>query len=118
MKPNLKDVERAICVQFNLTSDDLHSVTRVRRIARPRQIAMYLARQMTGASLPQIGRYWAKDHTTVLHALRRINALKVEKPKIAEYVIDCGALVEAHAWVRHESTRVLLSQPLVMEAAE
>jgi chromosomal replication initiator protein len=58
---------------------DLLSERRNRAIARPRQAAMWLAKQLTTRSLPDIGRrFGGRDHTTVLHAVRRIEALRVE----------------------------------------
>jgi chromosomal replication initiator protein len=65
----------AACEQFGLSSDELLSHARVARIARPRQVAMYLARELTGESLPAIGRqFGGRDHTTVLHAWRKTSA--------------------------------------------
>ena len=56
--------------------EDFHSPQRARRVARPRQVAMYLSRKLTTRSLPEIGRrFGGRDHTTVLHACRRIEAL-------------------------------------------
>ena len=61
------------------TCKDFHSPQRARRVARPRQVAMYLARKLTTRSLPEIGRrFGGRDHTTVLHACRRIEALCAE----------------------------------------
>lgn len=59
---------------YGLCPDSLHSKTRVRRVARPRQVVMYLAHTYGNASLPEIGRHFGKDHTTVLHACRAVAA--------------------------------------------
>jgi chromosomal replication initiator protein len=60
---------------------------RARAVARPRQVAMWLAKQITTRSLPDIGRrFGGRDHTTVLHAVRRIESLKAEDPQIARDV--------------------------------
>jgi chromosomal replication initiator protein len=60
---------------FGLSSEELLSSARTARIAWPRQVAMYLARELTGESLPSIGRHFGgRDHTTVLHAWRRTSA--------------------------------------------
>jgi chromosomal replication initiator protein len=57
----------------------------VRSYARPRQVAMYLAKQLTSRSLPDIGRrFGGRDHTTVMHGVRRIEELKSADPQIAE----------------------------------
>ena len=63
---------------------DLISERRNRAIARPRQAAMWLAKQLTTRSLPDIGRrFGGRDHTTVLHAVRRIEELKAGDPVLA-----------------------------------
>ena len=62
----------AACAQFGLTAEELLSTSRAARVSWPRQVAMYLARELTGESLPAIGRqFGGRDHTTVLHACRR-----------------------------------------------
>jgi chromosomal replication initiator protein len=59
------------------------SARRAREVARPRQIAMYLAKQLTQRSLPEIGRrFGGRDHTTVIHAVRTIEALRVKDAEI------------------------------------
>jgi chromosomal replication initiator protein len=68
----IAEIQAAVGAHFGLTSSELLSTTRSARIAWPRQIAMYLARELTGESLPAIGRHFGgRDHTTVLHACRR-----------------------------------------------
>jgi len=72
---SISEIQDATCRHFGLTSDELLSTARTPRIAWPRQVAMYLARELTGASLPAIGReFGGRDHTTVLHACRRTTA--------------------------------------------
>lgn len=66
---------------------EMTSARRSREVARPRQVAMYLARELTPKSLPDIGmRFGGRDHTTVMHALRRIDRLIQEDAEIAEDV--------------------------------
>jgi chromosomal replication initiator protein len=66
------EIQAATCRHFGLSTDELLSSARSSRIAWPRQVAMYIARELTGASLPAIGReFGGRDHTTVLHACRR-----------------------------------------------
>lgn len=80
------------------------SQTRTIRIARPRQIAMYLAREMTRNSLPDIGRrFGGRDHTTVLHALRRIKALADKDQNIAANIGLVRAAIVAYA-AKREAT--------------
>ena len=69
---SVADIQAAACEHFGLSSSELLSTSRTPRIAWPRQVAMYLARELTGESLPAIGRHFGgRDHTTVLHACRR-----------------------------------------------
>jgi chromosomal replication initiator protein len=69
---SIADIQLAACEQFGVSSEELLSSTRVARVAQPRQLAMYLARELTSESLPAIGRrFGGRDHTTVLHAWRR-----------------------------------------------
>jgi chromosomal replication initiator protein len=71
----ISEIQAAACAHFGLSSDELLSSTRSPRVAWPRQVAMYLARELTGESLPSIGReFGGRDHTTVLHACRRAGA--------------------------------------------
>jgi chromosomal replication initiator protein len=71
---SLADIQSAACEQFGITAEELLSSSRAARIAWPRQVAMYLARELTAESLPAIGRHFGgRDHSTVLHAWRRTN---------------------------------------------
>jgi chromosomal replication initiator protein len=72
---SIADIQAAACEHFGLSREELLSSTRTARIAWPRQVAMYLARELTEESLPAIGRgFGGRDHTTVLHACRRTSA--------------------------------------------
>jgi chromosomal replication initiator protein len=72
---SLDEIKVAACRHFDLTPDELLSSSRGARITWPRQVAMYLARELTSESLPSIGRHFGgRDHTTVLHAWRRTAA--------------------------------------------
>lgn len=75
----IDDIQKAAAEHFGLKQADLISERRNRSVARPRQAAMWLAKQLTTRSLPDIGRrFGGRDHTTVLHAVRRIEALRAE----------------------------------------
>ncbi len=77
----VEDVQRIVANHFSLTPTDLRARNNSRRIAEPRQIAMYLARVLTKHSLPQIGKaFGGKHHTTVLHSIRKIEGLSKEDP--------------------------------------
>lgn len=69
----IEDIQRIVCKQYNVSKADLLSSRRTRTVVRPRQIAMYLSKTLTPRSLPEIGRRFGnRDHTTVLHAVRKI----------------------------------------------
>lgn len=75
------DIQKAVAEHYSLRQADLLSERRNRAIARPRQAAMWLAKQLTTRSLPDIGRrFGGRDHTTVIHAVRRIDELKAADP--------------------------------------
>jgi chromosomal replication initiator protein len=79
------DIQKAVAEHYRLKQADLLSERRTRAVARPRQAAMWLAKQLTTRSLPDIGRrFGGRDHTTVLHAVRRIEALRPLDPQIAQ----------------------------------
>ena len=85
------DIQKAASEHFGLKQADLISQRRTRSVARPRQAAMWLAKQLTTRSLPDIGRrFGGRDHTTVLHAVRRIEELRAEDPQLAA---DLEALI-------------------------
>jgi chromosomal replication initiator protein len=72
----IEDIQRVVARHYNVSKADLLSSRRTRTIVRPRQIAMYLAKVLTPRSLPEIGRrFGGRDHTTVLHAVRKIEEL-------------------------------------------
>jgi chromosomal replication initiator protein len=78
------EIQKATAEHFALRQADLISERRNRSIARPRQAAMWLAKHLTTRSLPDIGRrFGGRDHTTVLHAVRRIEALRADDPQLA-----------------------------------
>ncbi len=72
----IEDIQKRVATHFGIKLGDMHSARRSVAIARPRQIAMYLAKKLTTKSLPEIGRkFGGKDHTTVMHAVKRIDEL-------------------------------------------
>jgi chromosomal replication initiator protein len=79
------DIQKAVAEHYSLRQADLLSERRNRAIARPRQAAMWLAKQLTTRSLPDIGRrFGGRDHTTVIHAVRRIEELKASDPVLTQ----------------------------------
>jgi chromosomal replication initiator protein len=86
-KTSIEDIQRKAAEFYKLDLRDFQSKQRTRRVARPRQIAMFLSRELTQRSLPEIGRrFGGRDHTTVLHACRRIAALCQEDPVFKQEV--------------------------------
>jgi chromosomal replication initiator protein len=83
----IDDIQRKVADYYNLRLSDLLSARRSRTIARPRQVAMYLSKILTTRSLPEIGRkFGGRDHTTVIHAVKRIEGLKDSDSAIQEEV--------------------------------
>jgi chromosomal replication initiator protein len=73
-EPSVAEVQQAVCAVLHLSVDELLSPRRTPRIAQARQLAMYLSREATGLTLKSIAREFDRDHSTVLHAIRRIEA--------------------------------------------
>ena len=84
-KVTIEEIQRKVAEHFNIRLADLLGPRRHRLVARPRQIAMYLAKQLTSRSLPEIGRrFGGRDHTTVMHSVRKIEDLKLQDSQIAD----------------------------------
>lgn len=83
----IDEIQRRVAEHYNVRLTDMHSARRARAVARPRQVAMYLAKQLTSRSLPEIGRkFGGRDHTTVMHAVRKVEELVGEDPSFAQDV--------------------------------
>ena len=83
----IDEIQRKVAEHYNIRLSDMHSARRARAVARPRQVAMYLSKQLTARSLPEIGRkFGGRDHTTVMHAVRKIEELSGEDPSFAQDV--------------------------------
>ncbi len=84
-KISIEEIQRKVSDHFNIRLSDMIGPKRVRNFARPRQVAMYLCKQMTSRSLPEIGRcFGGRDHTTVMHGVKRIEELRAQDGQIAE----------------------------------
>lgn len=82
---SIEEIQRKVAEHYNIKAADMHSARRLRTVARPRQIAMYLSKIFTEASLPEIGRkFGGRDHATVMHAVRKVQELIQEDPAISE----------------------------------
>ncbi|AHI24817.1 chromosomal replication initiator protein DnaA [Komagataeibacter swingsii] len=83
----IEEIQRKVAEHWNIRLTDMSSARRARAVARPRQVAMYLAKQLTSRSLPEIGRKFGnRDHTTVMHAVTRVTELMEQDPAFAEDV--------------------------------
>ncbi len=83
----IDEIQKKVAEHYNIKIADMHSARRSRSVARPRQVAMYLAKQLTARSLPEIGRkFGGRDHTTVMHAVRKIDELCAGDRSFAEDV--------------------------------
>ncbi len=83
----IEEIQKRVAEHFNIRISDMHSARRARSVARPRQVAMYLAKQLTTRSLPEIGRkFGGRDHTTVMHAVRKVDELRDHDVSFAEDV--------------------------------
>src|SRR5690606_25236113 len=81
----IEEIQRIVSRHYNVSRSDLLSNRRTRTIVKPRQVAMYLAKVLTPRSLPEIGRrFGGRDHTTVLHAVRKIEGLADTDPTLAQ----------------------------------
>ena len=81
----IENIQKVVVDYYKIRMSDLHSKKRNRSIARPRQVAMALAKELTNHSLPEIGNaFGGRDHTTVLHACRKIEELKESTREINE----------------------------------
>jgi chromosomal replication initiator protein len=81
----INNIQKTVAEYFKIRIADLHAKDRSRQVARPRQIAMTLAKELTDHSLPEIGEaFGGRDHTTVLHACRKISELVTKDPRVHE----------------------------------
>ena len=83
----IEEIQKRVAEHFNIRISDMSSARRARAVARPRQVAMYLAKQLTSRSLPEIGRkFGGRDHTTVMHAVRKVEELRSTDTSFSEDV--------------------------------
>jgi hypothetical protein len=93
---SVRMIQRAVCQKYNITLAEMLSAHRTANVVLPRQIAMYLAKLLTGKSLPDLGRrFGGKDHTTILHGVRKITALRLSDAVIDAVVIELSNLLVA-----------------------
>ena len=91
----IDDIQRKVAEHYNIRLTEMASARRSRAVARPRQVAMYLAKQLTQRSLPEIGkRFGNRDHTTVLHAVNKVTELMQQDAGFAEDVTLLRKMLE------------------------
>lgn len=92
----IEEIQKKVAEHFSIRLTDMSSARRARAVARPRQVAMYLAKQLTSRSLPEIGRKFGnRDHTTVMHAVSRVTELMERDGTFAEDVELLRRLLES-----------------------
>ncbi len=92
----VEEIQRKVAEHFNIRLSDMLGPKRTRTIARPRQIAMYLSKELTSRSLPEIGRrFGGRDHTTILHGVRRVEEMRATDSQINEDVELLRRLLES-----------------------
>ncbi len=95
-KITIEEIQKKVAEHFNIRITDMHSPRRSRSVARPRQIAMYLAKSITSRSLPEIGRkFGGRDHTTVMHAVKKIEELKLQDVNFNEDIELLKRLIDS-----------------------
>lgn len=81
--PTIASIKDAVAEHFQVSKAEMTSARRHRDVARPRQVAMYLSKELTPRSLPEIGRRFGwRDHTTVIHGIRQIERLRAVDPEL------------------------------------
>ena len=94
-KVTIDEIQRQVADYYNLRLAEMLSERRARNIARPRQVAMYLSKQFTARSLPEIGRkFGGRDHTTVMHAVRKVEDLRRTDSQLNDDLIRLSRLLE------------------------
>jgi chromosomal replication initiator protein len=92
---SIEEIQKKVAEHYNIRLTDMSSARRARNVARPRQVAMYLAKQLTQRSLPEIGRRFGnRDHTTVMHAVSRIAELMQQDAGFAEDIALLRKMLE------------------------
>lgn len=95
-KVTIEDIQRKVAEHYNIRLSDMIGPKRVRTLARPRQVAMYLAKHLTTRSLPEIGRrFGGRDHTTIMHGVRKVEELIAQDSQLAEDLGMLKRLLEA-----------------------
>ena len=88
---SIENIQKTVADYYKIKVSEMYSKKRTRIVARPRQMAMAIAKELTSLSLPDIGEaFGGRDHTTVLHGYRKINELRISDPVVSR---DFNALI-------------------------
>lgn len=90
-QPSVAKIQAACCRHFRVKRNEMLSPRRYNGIAFPRQVAMYLARELTSYSFPQIGRAFGRDHSTIIHGARKIAEQLTQDSKLESDVAQLSA---------------------------
>jgi chromosomal replication initiator protein len=94
-KVTIEEIQRKVAEHYNVRLSDMIGPKRLRTIARPRQVAMYLAKQLTLRSLPEIGRrFGGRDHTTIIHGVRKIEELMATDSQLSDDLLMLRRLLQ------------------------
>jgi chromosomal replication initiator protein len=95
-KVTIDEIQRKVADYYSIKLSDLLSARRAREVARPRQVAMFLAKRLTPRSLPDIGRrFGGRDHTTVMHAVKRIEELRADDSELDADITRLTRIIDA-----------------------
>jgi chromosomal replication initiator protein len=114
----IRDVERAVCLRFKMSRDQLLARNTARKVSRPRQIAMYLARELTGASYPRLGQHFARDHTSVLYAWRQTKKRMGTDARLCAQIEGCKEILNRSGLWKEKLARAVEEHGLTHEARE
>ena len=94
-KLTIEEIQRKVADHYNIRLSDMIGPKRLRNIARPRQVAMYLSKQLTPRSLPEIGRrFGGRDHTTIMHGVRKIEELMATDSQLSDDLLLLRRLLQ------------------------
>jgi hypothetical protein len=98
-KITIEKIQQAVCFYYGVARVGVVSARRHKLVVRPRQVAMYLAREMTPRSMPEIGRrFGGRDHTTVLHAVRKIEGMMLSDADLCQEVAEVATHLGGETW--------------------
>ena len=86
VKVEMMDVLKQVAAHYNMPPDVIRGSGRVREVVLPRQVAQYLIRELTDHSLPEIGQFFGRDHSTVMHAISKVTEQVGRDPEITAAV--------------------------------